>query len=64
MTPEYDEAEVRRVLGSAIQENGDLYDLGWYLGWVVGKEEIVLDGRFTVSDLKAICYYVEHMGGK
>lgn len=44
---------------AAIQEDGGLYDLGWYLGWTPGDEEAVLDGRFSAAELRAIADHME-----
>jgi len=42
----------------AIQPDGSLYDLGWYLSWIYGAESAVLDGEFTADELAEIA---EHM---
>ena len=43
----------------AIQTDGGLYDLGWYLAWTPGEETAVLDGSFTAADLHAIADHME-----
>lgn len=42
----------------AIQDDGSLYELGWYLAWKPGAEEAVLDGKFTAAELRAIADYM------
>lgn len=39
-----------------IQEDGGLFNLGWYLGWNANSREATLDGRFNAADLRAIAF--------
>ena len=55
-----DEIEARKILGESIDPTGDLYDLGRYMSWEIGDDNIVLDGRFTVKELQAIAWWMEH----
>ena len=45
----------------AIQPDGGLYSLGWYLGWSVGDTVAMLDGEFTAAQLRSIA---DHMDAK
>ncbi len=42
-----------------IQENGNLYALGWYLSYHAGDVEACLDGMFSAEDLIAIGTYMQ-----
>ncbi len=42
----------------AIQPDGGLYDLGWYLSWNVGDDTATLDGIFSADDLEAIAAHM------
>ena len=45
------------------QQNGSLYQLSPpYVCWEVGRNEIVLDGEFTIDDLKWIVAHMEMQG--
>ena len=55
----YDERKQKEILGDAIQEDGSLYSLGWYLHWKPGSN-ITLDGKFTVEELRVIVRYIEN----
>jgi len=50
------EAKAREVLRDAIEEDGSLYSLGWYLEWKGG--EAILDGSFSAEDLEAIVWWM------
>ncbi len=43
----------------AIQPDGGLYDLGWYLAWTPGDETATLDGAFTAQQLRDIALHME-----
>lgn len=47
------------LIKEAVQPDGALYDLGWYLSWTPGDKEAVLDGRFTAEALRAIADHME-----
>lgn len=53
----------KAVLGTDVQPDGGLYNLGHYLSWSVGDDSIVLDCRFTMEELEAILVYVKTMSG-
>lgn len=48
-------------LQAAIQPDGSLYDVLWYLEWRVGNDEATLDGGFTAQQLREIA---DHMDAK
>ena len=51
----------------AVQPDGGLFDLGWYLAWSPGHDTATLDGEFTADDLIAIAEHmkkIEKEGGK
>lgn len=50
--------EAKEYLADEIQPDGSLYDLGWYLYFVVGDERATLDGAFSADDLEAIAAYM------
>lgn len=54
------ETKVREILKQAIQPDGSLYDLGRYLNWNRGSEEVTLDDKFTVEELEAITWWVRN----
>lgn len=43
----------------AIQEDGSLHNLGWYLDWHWRSQDATLDGTFTAAELRAIADYME-----
>jgi hypothetical protein len=43
----------------AVQADGSLYDLGWYLSWTVGRKTAVLDGTFTSQQLRDIADHMD-----
>lgn len=45
-------------VNAAVQPDGGLYNLGWYLGWNVGSDTATLDGVFTADDLEAIAAHM------
>jgi hypothetical protein len=47
------------LIRSAIQPDGGLDDLGWYLCWTPGDEKAVLDGWFTAEELRAIADHMD-----
>lgn len=54
--------EARQHVAEAIQPDGGLFNLGWYLGWTPGDSEAVLDGRFTADELRAIADHMDPPG--
>lgn len=55
-----DEQRAREILGGLIQPDGGLYDLGHYIAWTPGEEDVRLDDRFTIEELEAIVWWVRH----
>jgi hypothetical protein len=55
-----DEEKARQVLAEAIDHDGGLYSLGWYISWSPGGDEICLDGSFSVEDLEAIIWWIKN----
>lgn len=55
-----DEEKARKILGDTVQEDGSLYNLGHYINWEHGDTDIVLDDRFTVEELVAIVWWMQH----
>lgn len=51
-------AEAADHLADALNEDGGLYSLGWYLGWSPTDDCAVLDGHFTAQDLLAIATFM------
>lgn len=49
------------ILKDCIKPNGGLYHLGWYMAWNIDDKDITLDGDFTLDELKAVVWYMEHM---
>jgi len=45
---------------AAIQPDGGLFNLGWYLAWTVGEDTATLDGSFTADDLDAIAAHMRN----
>lgn len=50
--------EAKAFLGDAVQDDGGLFDLGWFLRWRPGESVATLDGAFTADDLEAIAAYM------
>jgi len=51
------------VLGSIIQDNGNLDSLEWHFSWAFGDEEANLDGPFTAEVLEAIACWMKSKTG-
>jgi hypothetical protein len=45
-------------LADHIDDEGGLYDVGWYLRFTPGRSDATLDGQFTADDLEAIAVYM------
>lgn len=45
-------------VAAAMQPNGDLYDLGWYLWYSPLSNTATLDGDFTADHLESIAAYM------
>lgn len=45
-------------LADAVQPDGNLYQLGWYLQYDAGLDTATLDGEFSADDLEAIAAYM------
>jgi hypothetical protein len=56
------EQRAREILGEAIQPNGRLYNLSWYLDWSERTEpdKATLDGEFTADQLEAIAWWMRN----
>lgn len=50
--------EAKEHLEGAINPDGGLYSLGWYLNWLPGRSTACLDGDFEAKDLEAIAIYM------
>ena len=50
----------RDILGNIITDKGDLYSLGHYVCWNLGDDTIKLDDEFTINELKAIVWWIDH----
>lgn len=46
-------------LSQAVQKDGGLHDLGWYLCWTPDEHTATLDGTFTAEELMAIALYMK-----
>lgn len=58
---EMDEKEARELLGSGtIQDDGNLYDLGWYLEWLIEEDYATLNGTFEAEELEAIAWWMKN----
>lgn len=44
---------------NALQADGGLDDLGWYLRWRIGESTATLDGDFTAAELRAIADHMD-----
>ena len=53
----------RDVLHEFIQPDNGLFNLGHYLAWTPGDDEIVLDDGFTVDELEAIVWWIRNHSG-
>lgn len=47
-------------LDDAIQEDGSLYAVSWYLDWAPGADTATLDGDFTAAQLRAIADHMDN----
>jgi hypothetical protein len=50
-------------IAGALQPDGGLYSLGWYLGWSVGDKTATLDGEFDPEELRAIADHMDRLNG-
>ena len=55
-----DEKKAKELLAPAIQTDGWLFNLGWYLNWKLGDKDATLDGSFTADDLEAIAWWMRN----
>ena len=53
--------EAKACLEDAIQDDGDLHHLGWYLLFRAGNTSATLDGVFNADDLEAIAVYMRNV---
>lgn len=56
------ESRARELLSGAVDKDGGLYNLGWYLGWTPGESDATLDGQFTADDLEAVAWWMRNKG--
>ena len=56
---QFDTETRAELIANAVQPNGNLYDLGWYLAYEVGDRDATLDGRFTAEEMRAIADYMD-----
>jgi len=56
------EDKAKKILQNAITEEDGLFDIGGYIAWHQGDEELVLDGEFTLEELEAICWWIKNKG--
>lgn len=59
LTVKIDARDESERVNAAIQPDGGLYSLGWYLSWSKDDVHATLDGEFTIEDLRAIAAYME-----
>lgn len=45
-------------VNKAIEADGSLFSLGWYLAYNIGDKDACLDGHFTPEELTAIADYM------
>ena len=48
-----------KMIEDAKQDDGSLYRTNCYINWVVGDEEVCLDGDFTIQQLRDIANHME-----
>lgn len=48
-----------KALASAIQPDGTLHNVGRFIHWTPGSNEVTLDGDFTVGDLRSIADHMD-----
>ena len=53
------EIEARKILGDAITKDG-LHNLGPYIDYTKGESSAVLDGEFSLKELKAIAWWMKN----
>ena len=60
------EAEVRRILGDTIQEDGSLRSMSAYVCCknIRANRTVTLDGNFYPEDLEAIAWWMQYQEGK
>ena len=56
----FEEAKKILIIRDAIDSDGTLYSLGWYVCWNGGEKSITLDGHFSVEELEAIVVYIQY----
>ena len=54
---------MRKQLAEAICPDGVLYDLGWFVEYSPGIDDICLDGHFDVKTLEAIVMWMRTHNG-
>lgn len=52
--------EASKILGEAIEKNGNLYSANPYIIWGITGDQVTLDGEFTAQELEAIAYWMRH----
>jgi hypothetical protein len=44
----------------ALNDDGTLHNVGWYLAWSGGDDEATLDGIFSADELEAIAWWMRN----
>ena len=55
-----DRQEAEKILSGTIQPDNSLYNLGHYICWDIGDEEVTLDCRFSADELEAIVWWMRN----
>jgi hypothetical protein len=50
--------EAKAILGTSIQPNGNVEELGQYMQYYVGSETMCLDADFSADELEALAVYM------
>ncbi len=49
-----------KILGDTITEDGGLYNIGHYISWNKGDDDVCLDCRFSADELEAIAWWMRN----
>jgi hypothetical protein len=52
------EEQQKEILSRCLQEDGSLFNLGWYVAWSPDRKDATLDGSFTADHLEAIANHM------
>ena len=55
-----DREKAKSLLGKSVNKDGGLFNLGWYLAWIVSCETATLDGAFEADELEAIAWWMRN----